>query len=214
MSIHKVHVQGEWYAHAHAMSIASELLRHAQHLEDQANTNNRKIVPTRSQLYLSVLHSVNSRIACLTYIAFALEGYLQLVGQLEIEKNNKSKKDFLCSLRKWDKFTLDCKLNHVCSIFGIKLDKNSDPYFSILKLIEFRNSQAHPKLIRVNKTINCKNSTDVFDDLTIYKHIHPADTERVYEQVRVLVLQIEQARPDGNPDTWLGISTLFVSESL
>jgi hypothetical protein len=193
--------EGVWYAHAHAMSIASGLLMHAKSQEQQ------------TRLSPPPLHHFQARVACITYVAFALEGYLHLVGQLEIEKAKKENDPLCQCLDTWKRKSIKDKLKQICKKFGVNLDLGKKPHEVIINLIDFRDAQAHPKLVRVYDSDEVRSPEAIFDDRTIYRHINPVDAELVYEQVRKLVLEIEQSRPGGNPDTWVKISELTGTES-
>jgi hypothetical protein len=202
--------EGAWYAHAHAMSIASSLLMHAKR-EDQRYQ--QSISATGASESRPELHPFQARVACITYVAFALEGYLHLVGQLEYEKHQEKEAPLCTCLDCWDRKPTKEKLKSVCKKFGVKLDLGKEPHDIIVRLIDFRDTQAHPKLIRVSDADDSRSPEAIFDDATIFMHINPDEADMVHEQVRELVHQIERSRPGGNPDTWVKISELSGSIS-
>jgi|GEM_PF-5334316 len=203
--------EGVWYAHAHAMSIASSLLMHAKREDQRHQQSTSAIGASESRPALS---PSQARVACITYVAFALEGYLHLVGQLECEKHQENEAPLCTCLDCWDRKPTKEKLKSVCKKFGVKLDLGKEPHDIIVRLIDFRDAQAHPKLIRVNDSDETRSPEAIFDDCTIFKHLNPSDAEVVHRQVRDLVHAIESSRPGGNPDTWVKISELVGTESI
>ena len=213
--------EGEAYPHAHAMSIASALLNHAK-FGEKAGKLSSEVYPLRDEHQRGEQIPPDlSKIACLTYLAFALEGYLDLIGQYEFERTKTdfakwpwwkrlAKSPLVFGLRQktWGKLSAEERLLAVSEHYDLKLTKDADPFQKIALLFKFRNRQAHPKLLKVNKRAKGKDPHQIFDSLTIYRHLKPKDAESVYKVVRDLVDKIEAIRPDGEQGTWLKISQM------
>jgi hypothetical protein len=225
MSRQPIHeIEGKFFAHAHAMSIATSLLKHSNYWEKIGKTSKEAFPLLEEHRRGETIPPEQARIACLTYLAFALEGYLELIGQYEAETAEntfKSKpwhkrifnepKVFGICLSRWGKMrTLD-RLIIVAGFYGVPVFKGAEPYQTIYRLFKFRNDQAHPKLIKVTKQVRGRDVHRLFDSLTVYSQLVPSDAERMCQLVRELVSKIEASRPDGDSATWLTISQMTAS---
>jgi len=210
MSAEPTHeIEGEYFAHAHAMSIATSLLRHAVFCEDAGKNSTAQFPLLEEHRLGQQIPPVQARIACLSYLAFSLEGYLELIGQEEFEES--SEKAFGVTPKKWYYLKTVKRLRTVVKHYRLNTCIGTEALQSVGKLIEFRDSQAHPKVSKVKAKRRGKDVHRVFDSLTVYEHLDAKDADRVYELVRDIVARIEEARPKGNRATWLTISQMTSS---
>lgn len=76
--------------------------------------------------------------ACVTMMAFSLEGYLNFIGEKLLDGKPSE----------WTKFErakVREKIKTICRLTGIQINWNKRPYLSTTKLIDLRNMLAHPK---------------------------------------------------------------------
>lgn len=77
-------------------------------------------------------------IACVTMIAFSLEGYVNFIGAKLLDGKSDEWGDF-------ERATVRCKIKAIRRLTGIQIDWNKRPYSTTIKLIDLRNTLAHPK---------------------------------------------------------------------
>lgn len=212
-------IQGEFFSHAVSMSIANKLLKHAQYCDAlHKDQDNIQLIRSR-HISGAELPPTVAKTASLTYLAFALEGYLQYIGheeskpkisewkKLSPEKQGQCEiKTFDIPLKEWDKLNVLKKLEKVAWAFGISLDMGQNPCQAIHRLIKFRDSQSHPKPLFVEKTVVGEDSEKIFGSLTLNKDLNIDDAEKYHFIVQNLVQKIEQSRPNGNLEIWTKLS--------
>ena len=225
MSAEPTHeIEGKYFAHAHAMSIATSLLKHAVFCEEAGKNSTAQFPLLEEHRLGQQIPPVQTRIACLSYLAFSLEGYLELIGQEEFEEASvnfmkapwwkrlfQHPKAYGVTQKKWYYLKTVKKLRKVVKHYRLNKCLGAEVFQTVGKLFEFRNSQAHPKLLKVNAKCSGKDVHRIFDSLTVYEHLDPQDAERVYKLVRDIVALIEEARPRGDRAIWLTISQMTSS---
>lgn len=84
-------------------------------------------------------------IGLITMTAFALEGYVNFIGDRLIEKSVKDKSRAADCWQTFERKPTKDKIKAICKMTGIEIDWNKQPYLTVGELNDLRNMFAHPK---------------------------------------------------------------------
>lgn len=110
--------------------------------------------------------------ACLTSLAFAVEGLLNFIGHLEIDD--------------WKEFQpYEDKIKQVCGEIAFSYDRNKEPFKTLWEVKDFRDSLAHVKPIEGVTDVSTKE--DIFQALSCdwEKLLNPKFVNHAFEQVKL-----------------------------
>jgi hypothetical protein len=211
----------DYRSHVYSMNIAKSLLKHAQFVEANFKyPEDRQLIQDNLDEG-KIVHPYMARMSSLAFLAFALEGYLHFIGESEngsdmgkvaVEaRSPESAEVFGIPEAKWNSLKTLERLEHVAKSFGIPLMPGEQPHQSVQELIDYRNSQAHPKNILVNNKTRKGNADKIAESLTIKQDLDAKHAERYHNHVDNLVRQIESKRPGHEDDVWKLVSTSFIT---
>lgn len=147
--------------------------------------------------------------ACVTMIAFSLEGYVNFIGAKLLDGKPDEWKDF-------ERETVREKIKAIRKITGIEIDWNKRPYVTTAKLVDLRNMLAHPKAHKAEPREWIAEGTDGAFKKMLRHHepewvkiISEAFIDEAYEDVEAIWKSLLAAAGIEEHESWSGGSLGF-----